>query len=101
MAGAWTAIILEVMFITRNVGPVQIAAEQAKFAFDQHLSIAGDGPHEAVPESASVHENCTVTSELFHPKLLASGACEPVMTGGVRSMLMPATVAEEMFPATS
>src|SRR5262249_29379193 len=40
------------------------------------------------PEVASAQVNVTVTSVLFHPAALASGAREPLTTGGVISRLM-------------
>jgi len=54
----------------------------------------------ATPESASVHEKLTVTLELFHPKLLASGLSVAAIVGGVLSMLT-LVLGTAVFPALS
>ncbi len=56
---------------------------------------------EATPDSESVHVKLTVTVLLFQPLAFAEGDLEPVMVGGVLSMLMLITVAEALFPALS
>ena len=53
------------------------------------------------PESASVAENVTVTSELFHPAPFAAGDAFATAVGAVRSMLIPVTVVDAEFPAAS
>src|SRR5207253_353450 len=55
----------------------------------------------ATPERASPQVKRTVTAELFQPAALATGLRLPVMTGGVRSMLIPVTVAPAELPAWS
>ncbi len=52
----------------------------------------------ATPESASVQLNVTVTLPLFHPKEFGDGDLEPVITGGVLSILI-VTEAELVRPA--
>lgn len=56
---------------------------------------------ELTPESASVHVKLTVTGPLFQPKAFGPGLAEPVMTGGVLSILTPLTVKDAEFPARS
>ncbi len=45
--------------------------------------------------------NDTMTVALFHPKAFASGDLEPLMTGGVRSMLILFSVTLPELPARS
>src|SRR5579864_2238397 len=54
----------------------------------------------AMPERASRQLKVTVTSELFHPKLLAEGTGLAAMVGGVLSRLM-VTEVEAKLPALS
>ena len=56
---------------------------------------------ELTPDRASVHEKLTVTATLFQPLAFAEGDLDPVMVGGVLSILMLETVAEALFPARS
>ncbi len=53
------------------------------------------------PDRGSVQTKLTVTVPLFQPLEFAPGEPEPVMLGGVVSMLTPATVAVAVFPALS
>ncbi len=55
----------------------------------------------ATPESESVHVNETVTLALFHPKEFGPGDLKPLITGGVRSMLIGLSVAPAVLPARS
>src|SRR5437667_3747001 len=59
------------------------------------------GVHETIPERVSLHSKCTVTSTLFHPFALGPGDREPLMVGGVLSMLISVTVFETVLPAPS
>src|SRR5436305_1845100 len=54
--------------------------------------------HTATPEPASLHENITVTSELFHPAALARGLAVAEMAGGVLS-IFNVTLTLAVFPA--
>src|SRR5437016_5873400 len=54
----------------------------------------------AAPEPASLHENVTVTSELFQPAALAGGIAVAEIPGGVLSILS-ATLVLAVFPALS
>ncbi len=56
---------------------------------------------ESTPERASVHVNETVTLTLFHPNKFAGGDLVPLMTGVVRSTLIPLSVALAALPARS
>jgi len=53
------------------------------------------------PDKASVHVKLAVTGPLFQPNEFGLGLLEPMMLGGVRSMLIPLTVVEAVFPALS
>ncbi len=55
----------------------------------------------STPEGESVHVKETVTVKLFHPKLLAPGDLEPLIDGGVRSMLMLVSDVLSELPAKS
>lgn len=60
------------------------------------------GPeNELTPEIESEQVKVTVTGPLFHPKELGAGDLEPIIVGAVRSMLIPPTVADDVFPALS
>lgn len=56
---------------------------------------------DATPESASPQVKVTVTLPLFHPLALGAGLAEPVIVGGVRSMLTGPTAADAKLPALS
>ncbi len=56
---------------------------------------------DATPESASSQVKVTVTFPLFHPLALGLGLAEPVIMGGVRSMLTGPTMADAELPALS
>ncbi len=53
------------------------------------------------PDRASEHVKLTVTRTLFQPFTLASGDLEPATTGGVRSTLMPVSLAMATLLARS
>src|SRR5690349_24656683 len=58
--------------------------------------------HEATPDSASVQEKSTVTAVLYQPAALAGVVGAPAITGAVRSIITPATVASRLvLPALS
>ena len=49
--------------------------------------------HAATPDSASLQVNDTLSGVLFHPAALSNGNRLPAIVAGVRSILMPETVA--------
>src|SRR5205823_2746877 len=53
------------------------------------------------PASGSEAERVTVTGPLFQPEAFGAGDGVALVTGGVRSILMPATVTLPVLPATS
>ena len=53
------------------------------------------------PDRASAAVKLTVTLVLFHPLAFGGGLAVLVNVGGVKSMLMPDTVAEAELPAVS
>ena len=55
----------------------------------------------ATPERASVHANRTVTSPRYQPEAPAGSVAAPVISGAVRSMLIPDLVAVVRLPARS
>src|SRR5581483_9918764 len=55
----------------------------------------------ATPESASAALNAIVTSVLLQPFAFGGGVNVALRSGGVLSMLMPATTAEAELPAKS
>src|SRR5579864_833310 len=54
----------------------------------------------AMPDSASVQVNVTVTAVLFHPAAFGGGSTWPMIVGGLRSMLTVGDLLVE-FPAAS
>lgn len=63
--------------------------------------VGAGGLPAASPESLSAQVKLTVTFVLFQPFALGAGVREPVMLGGVLSILIPPSVAAAEFPAKS
>src|SRR3954469_13815024 len=55
----------------------------------------------ATPDRLSVHANATTTSPPYQPSLLGWVFGAPVITGALRSILMPCTNAGVLLPASS
>ena len=72
----------------------------ALWFFPSLLNVIGP-EQEATPERASVHEKLTRTSVLFHPKVLAPGARDPVIVGAVLSSFTKVFSEFSVVPARS
>src|SRR5438445_4366496 len=62
--------------------------------------VTGGGQHQ-IPDTASVQVKATVTGPEYQPSALGLVVGDPVIVGGVMSMLIPETVEAAPFPATS
>src|SRR5206468_1439407 len=69
------------------------------FAPSAESTVGDGGLPAAKPESASEHWNATVTSVLFQPFALAMGVGDPLIVGGVLSILTTTVLIASTFSA--
>ncbi len=87
-----------------SVAPAVLPARSTQFPVMDWAApsakVTGDGVL-ATPERVSEQVKLTVTGSLFQPYVLGWTFLELVTLGGVRSIFIPVTEAEALFPALS